>query len=159
MTIDIGKVDEDYGRQLRNVAYQIVKDYDLAKDVMQESLIKIWKNQSKYDKSKSGLWTWMRTIVTRTALDYYRTRSNSRKLIEPSEDYVLSKGFEIINIETIDLHTIIGKLKPKYSLILEEHCIKGFTQSQISKTHGIPLGTVKSRLKIGLRELKLIYKD
>lgn len=54
---------------------------------------------------------------------------------------------------------MIGKLNPKYSLIIEEHCIKGFSKSQISKIHNIPLGTVKSRLKIGLRELKLIYKD
>jgi len=154
MVIDIEKVNRDYGRQLYVVVLDIVKDYELAKDVMQESLIKIWRNQSKYDKSKAGLWAWMRAIVVRASLDQVRSKYyNSSKLD------MYRFGNLSLNTDTIDFYTILDKLEPKYSFIIKEHCIKGFTQVQISETHNIPLGTVKTRLKIGLRELKLIYKD
>ena len=79
--LDIKYINENYGRQLYTVALSIVNDYEVAKDIMQDSLVKIWKNQHKFNKGKGALWTWMRSIVSRTAIDHFRTRANNRKFL------------------------------------------------------------------------------
>ena len=155
MIPSISDINENYGSQLRHISFGIVKDYELAKDVMQDSLIKIWKNKDKFDSNKGTLYTWMRNIVTRTSLDLVRTKhfKTSRELM-PEQSLSLN-----INTARIDSELILKSINPKYSFIINEIYLKGYTEEQISKIHNIPLGTVKSRRRSGLRELRKIYRN
>ena len=62
-----------------------------------------------------------------------------------------------INVDTIDMISNLNKLQPKYSEVLSLSFIHGHTQVKISELLQIPLGTVKSRVKVGMRELRKIY--
>jgi RNA polymerase sigma-70 factor (ECF subfamily) len=155
--LNISHINDNYGKQLRAVAYDIVKDYDLAKDVFQNSLVKMWKNQHKFDESKGALFTWMRSIVVRSSIDSLRTKQKDQRFLASPEEAVFSKGVANINIDTIDLRENLNKLEFKYSFIIKELYLTGLTQAQIAKQYGIPLGTVKSRTKVGMRELRKIY--
>jgi len=62
---------ENYGDTLFGVAFKVVKDEDLAQDVLQESFIKIWKKADTYDASKAKLFTWLFRIVRNTAIDLW----------------------------------------------------------------------------------------
>jgi len=157
--LNLKHIDKNYGLTLRDVAYKIVKDYDLSKDVMQDSLVKIWKNQNKFDESKATLFTWMRNIVVRTAIDATRSIKTKQPFLTSPEASVFCKNSSQINTDVIDLHGHINKLEFKYAFIIRQIYIHGFSEEQVSENYRIPLGTVKSRKKIGLRELKKIYKS
>jgi RNA polymerase sigma-70 factor (ECF subfamily) len=62
-----------------------------------------------------------------------------------------------INQDAIDLQKHVGTLDSKYQIVLQALFFEGMTQQEASEELDIPLGTIKSRLKIGLRELKKIY--
>ena len=61
-----------YADALYGMVIRMVKDEDLAKDVIQESFIKIWKNASKYDSHKASIFTWMYQVTRNTAIDKLR---------------------------------------------------------------------------------------
>ena len=155
MIPSISVINENYRSQLRSVSFEIVKDYELAKDVMQESLVKIWRNKDKFDSNKGTLYTWMRNIVTRTSLDVIRTKhfKTSREMLPDN-----TSAFNI-NITQIDFDLMLKSIDTKFAFIIRKIYLEGFGEQQISTIHNIPLGTVKSRKRAGLRELRKIYKN
>ncbi|HBU77950.1 MAG TPA: RNA polymerase subunit sigma-70 [Muricauda sp.] len=149
---------ENYGDTLFGVAFKVVKDEDLAQDVLQESFIKIWKKADTYDASKAKLFTWLFRIVRNTAIDKLRSVNNkSDKEIQIDVSDVYNLGVKAINPEHLDIQENLDKIEDKYRIVLEALFFEGMTQQEASDELDIPLGTIKSRLKIGLRELGKIY--
>lgn len=149
---------EHYGDTLYGVAKKVVRDDELAQDVLQESFIKIWKKSDSYDSSKAKLFTWLFRITRNTAIDKLRsisTKSDKEIQIDVSDVYNL--GVDGIRPELMDVRDNLDKIEPKYQIVLEALFFQGMTQQEASDELKIPLGTIKSRLKIGLRELKKIY--
>lgn len=149
---------DNYGDTLFGVAYKVVRDEDLAQDVLQESFIKIWKKSDTYDASKAKLFTWLFRITRNTAIDKLRsanTKSDKEIQIDVSDVYNL--GEQSIRPEFIDVQENLEKIEPKYQIVLDALFFQGMTQQEASEELDIPLGTVKSRLKIGLRELRKVY--
>jgi RNA polymerase sigma-70 factor (ECF subfamily) len=149
---------DNYGDTLYGVAYKVVKDEDLAQDVVQESFIKIWKKSDSYDVTKAKLFTWLFRITRNTAIDKLRsvnTKANKEIQIDVSDVYNL--GVRGIIPELMDVQENLDKIEPKYKEVLEALFFEGMTQQEASDELDIPLGTIKSRLKIGLRELRKIY--
>ncbi|XLS28017.1 RNA polymerase sigma factor [Flavobacteriaceae bacterium M23B6Z8] len=147
-----------YGETLYGVALKVTNDEDLAKDVLQESLVKVWKKIEKYDASKAKLFTWLFRITRNTAIDKIRSISvKSEQEIQFEVSNVYSVGVDDIKPEHIDVQKHINTLDEKYQIVLEALFFKGMTQQEASEALDMPLGTVKSRLKIGLRELRKIY--
>jgi len=149
---------EHYGDTLYGVAKKVVRDEELAQDVLQESFVKIWKKSDSYDASKAKLFTWLFRITRNTAIDKLRSvNTKSDKEIQMDVSDVYNLGVESIRPEFIDVRENLGKLENKYQIVLEALFFHGMTQQEASDELDIPLGTIKSRLKIGLRELRKIY--
>jgi len=149
---------ENYGDTLYGVAHKVVRNDELAQDVLQESFVKIWKKSDSYDPSKAKLFTWLFRITRNTAIDKLRsvsTKSDKEIQIDVSDVYNL--GVNSIRPEFMDVSENLEKIEEKYQIVLEALFFKGMTQQEASDELNIPLGTVKSRLKIGLRELRKIY--
>lgn len=149
---------DNYADTLYGVAYKVVKDEDLAQDIVQESFVKIWKKSDSYDATKAKLFTWLFRITRNTAIDKLRsinTKSDKEIQIDVSDVYNL--GEQSIRPEFIDVKENLDKLEPKYRIVLEALFFEGMTQQEASDELDIPLGTIKSRLKIGLREMRKIY--
>ena len=149
---------DNYSNSLFGVALKITKDEALAKDALQESFIKIWKNSHKYDPKKAKLFTWLYRITKNTAIDKLRSfnNRNSREIqMESSNVYRVSTGS--LNLDVIDLKQHVDKLEQKYKTVLNALFFEGMTQQEASDELDIPLGTIKSRLKIALRELRKVY--
>ncbi len=149
---------DHYGDTLFGVAYKITKDEDLAKDVVQLSLMKIWKKIHTYNENKSKLFTWIFRITRNTAIDKLRSanlKSDQEIQIEVSDVYNL--GTESVNPDHLDLRKHLNSLDEKYQVVMEALFFQGMTQQEASEALDMPLGTIKSRLKIGLRELRKIY--
>ena len=149
---------EHYGDTLYGVAYKVVRDEELAQDVVQESFIKIWKKSDSYDPSKAKLFTWLFRITRNTAIDKLRSVNNkSDKEIQMDVSDVYKLGTEGIIPDLMDVQDNLDKIDSKYQIVLDALFFQGMTQQEASEELDIPLGTIKSRLKIGLRELKKIY--
>ena len=149
---------EHYGDTLYGVALKVVKDEELAQDVVQESFVKIWRKADTYDASKAKLFTWLFRITRNAAIDKLRSLSTkSDKEIQMDVSDVYTIGVEGINPELMDMQKHLERIEPKYQVVLEALFFQGMTQQEASEELDIPLGTIKSRLKIGLRELKKIY--
>ncbi len=149
---------ENYADALFGVISKVISDPDLTQDVLQETFIKVWKKAKSYDSSKAKLFTWLYRIAYNTAIDKVRSQSNKTKKeiqIEDSNVYKLTSGS--LNQDVMDIKKHLGTLDEKYQIVIQALFFEGMTQQEASDELEIPLGTIKSRLKIGLRELRKIY--
>ena len=154
----ISLIYKNYSDALYGVISKIIRDPDLAQDVLQESFIKVWKKAKTYDASKAKLFTWLYRIARNTAIDKYRsTSSKFEKEVQIKESNVYKLSVMSLNQDAIDLKKHIAALDLKYQIVLNVLFFEGMTQQEASDELDIPLGTIKSRLKIGLRELKKVY--
>ncbi|MEY8019652.1 RNA polymerase sigma factor [Muriicola sp. SD30] len=149
---------DHYGDTLYGVALKVVRDEELAQDVVQESFVKIWKKSDTYDPSKAKLFTWLFRIIRNTAIDKLRSvQTKSDKEIQLDVSNVYNLGIDAIRPEFMDVRENLEKIEHKYQVVLDALFFQGMTQQEASDELDIPLGTIKSRLKIGLRELGKIY--
>ncbi|SFZ93834.1 RNA polymerase sigma-70 factor, ECF subfamily [Flaviramulus basaltis] len=149
---------ENYADSLYGVIKKIITDDDTAQDVLQESFVKIWRYAKKYDSSKAKLFTWLYRIAYNTAIDKVRSLKNKtgkEVQIETSSVYKITSNE--LNQDVIDIRKHLSSLDEKYQIVINALFFEGMTQQEASDELDIPLGTIKSRLKIGLRELKKIY--
>ncbi|MGJ5642155.1 RNA polymerase sigma factor [Formosa sp. S-31] len=154
----MGLLYQHYADTLLGVISKVISDEDLAQDVLQESFIKVWKKSKTYDPSKAKLFTWLYRIAYNTAIDKVRSVSNKdTKEVQIEVSHVYKLSAEGLNQDVMDIRKHLQSIDPKYQIVLNALFFEGMTQQEASEELDIPLGTIKSRLKIGLRELKKIY--
>jgi len=144
---------DQYSSALYGIVLKIVRSEMVAQDVLQEAFVKIWSKGASYDASKGTLFTWMLNITRNTAIDKQRmeeTRSkNSEK--NPTEERMETQ------IDHIGLNGEVGKLEEKYRKVIDLIYFKGYTQEEVTEELNIPLGTVKSKVRLALRELRKVF--
>ena len=153
---------EKYGGALFGVIKRIVGTSEAAEDVLQDASLKIWKNAGKYDESKGRLFTWLLSIARNTALDVVRTQKfNQQRKSQPLESSVYDNASysEEMKVPDVGLLGVIDRLDPKYREIIDLLYLQGYTQKEIQEKLQIPLGTVKTRARAGLRQLRKILKE
>ena len=147
---------DNYAPALYGIVLKIVRIEETAQDVLQDCFVKIWKNIESYNSDKGTLFTWILNIARNTAID--KTRSKEYKNTRKSssiENRVLEKNNNVkTEIDHIGLNSIVEKLKMEYREIIEVIYFKGYTHSEAAEELQLPLGTVKTRVKIALRELR-----
>ena len=149
---------EHYSGALLSVIKKVIKDNDVAHDVLQESFIKVWKKGKTYDPSKAKLFTWLYRIFYNSAIDKVRALKNkTTKEVQIEDSNVYKLTTNSLNQDTLDIKKHLSSLELKYQVVLNALFFEGMTQQEDCEALNIPLGTIKSRLKIGLRELKKIY--
>ncbi|MFT5846014.1 MAG: RNA polymerase sigma-70 factor (ECF subfamily) [Psychroserpens sp.] len=149
---------ENYSDSLYGVILKVTINEELAQDALQETFIKVWKNAKKYDSKKAKLFTWLFRIAKNTAIDKLRSFNNrfeKEVQIDKSNVYILPTAN--LNQDVLDLKEHVARLEEKYQIVLRALFFEGMTQQEASNELEIPLGTIKSRLKIGLRELRKVY--
>lgn len=151
---------DNYSDSLYGVILKMLKDENDAQDVLQESFIKIWKNSQKYDPKKAKLFTWLLTICRNKAIDKLRARKNKlSKEVQKADTSVYDNRKVTIKPEHMDLRDKVNTLDSKYIEVIDALFFNGMTQQEASDHLDLPLGTVKSRLRIALRELNKIFGE
>ena len=151
-----GYLYDHYSNALLSVIATIVVEREQGNDVLQEVFVKIWKQIETYDSSKGRLFTWMLNIARNASIDFTRSKGfqNSQKNQELSENVYTSGGTTNIPTDIIGLRKIVHNLKEEYKVLVELSYFEGYTQDEIAKMMQIPLGTVKTRLRSALKQLK-----
>jgi RNA polymerase sigma-70 factor (ECF subfamily) len=151
---------DNYAPALYGIIVSIVPDRELANDVLQEVFVKIWKQVSTYDASKGRLFTWMMNIARNASIDMLRSKNyqRSKQNRELTETVYEKGGSTSTNVEQIGLRKLVNSLKEDYRILLELAYFEGLTQDEISKMLNMPLGTVKTRLRTALIQLRELLK-
>ena len=149
-----------YGDALFGVILQIVRSKELAEQVLQDSFIKVWKNSGSYDRTKGRLFTWLLNISRNTAID--ATRTAYFKHYQQTDDLTslyATPAESNIHPDQVGLKELVGGLDEKYRILIELIYFKGYTQQEIEEELGIPLGTIKTRLRYALTELRKTFSS
>ncbi|GAB2478655.1 DNA-directed RNA polymerase sigma-70 factor [Hymenobacter qilianensis] len=152
---------DKYSAALYGVILRIVKKEEIAEDVLQESLVKIWHSFASYDASKGRLFTWVVNVCRNLAIDKIRSRQyrvGSRT--QPLEDSAAVRqaaptGFQP---DHIGLQEITKKLNPEQKQVIDLLYFGGFTQSEVADELNLPLGTVKTRARAAIKVLAKLVR-
>lgn len=156
----MGELYDRYGAALYGIALKIVRDEGTAEDVVQDSFTKIWQNAKRYDATKGRLFTWMLNITRNTAIDKTRSAQSRQKIQElDSAVYNNARMRTEMSTDSIGLRKIVKRLDPKYRQMIDLAYFGGYTHKEIEEALNLPLGTIKSRLRIAMRELRKMTAD
>lgn len=149
---------DNYAPALNNIIFRMVEDAALTEDILQEAFVKIWHNFTSYDKSKGRLFTWMLNLTRNLTIDMLRSKGYKKQSkISGDENSVNNLQDNSININKFDslgIRKQLADLKPEQRVIIDMAYFNGYTQDEIAKELGIPLGTVKTRMRTAILELR-----
>jgi RNA polymerase sigma factor (sigma-70 family) len=149
---------DHYSVALYGIVLRIVRDEEQAQDLLQEGFIKIWKNIHAYDNSKGRLFTWMLNICRNHTLDLLRSKGykSSSKIqpIENSVHLVADSNERPGKHDFIGIDKVLDKLPPEQRILINKVYFEGFTHEETSKELEMPLGTVKTRIRSAIIQLR-----
>lgn len=148
-----------YGRLVFNLAYKWTRNINEAEEVTQEVFEKIWVRRNTYVMKKSKVSSWIYKICQNTVFDFLRRKKKTSYLDESQLDFLVDDN---INLENeIEMHAIrqllrnaIADLPKEQQEIIKLMYFEGKTQKEIAASLNIPLGTVKSRVKLAMTKLR-----
>ena len=151
---------DHYSGSLYSIILQIVQNPTPAKDVLQEVFINIWRRIDSYDPAKGSLFTWMLNISRNASIDLLRSAGykNNLKNQELKGNVYGKDQSTQINTDHIGLGKFLEKLRPDLRVLLDLSYATGFTQEEIAQIEDIPLGTVKTRIRSALLQLRELLK-
>jgi len=135
-----------------------LKKEEIAEEVLQDVFMKIWDRFESYDSTKGKLFTWMVNIARNQAIDKTRSKEISKdsktSTIEKSVSRVDSEDYVEQKIEGIGVKDILKNLTDDQKFVVEHLYFQGYSQSELAEEFDIPLGTVKTRLRLAMQHLR-----
>lgn len=151
---------DNYNKALFGVIDRIVQSEEIANDVLQESFIKIWKNIDSYTEAKGSLYTWMLNVCRNMAIDTTRSKHYKKEVQNYNiDDYVhsINRTQQVqTKVDHIGLKEVVAKLKPEQKNLIDKIYFEGYTQEETSEELNIPLGTVKTRVRAAIIQLRAV---
>jgi RNA polymerase sigma-70 factor (ECF subfamily) len=150
---------DKYSGALFSIILRIVNNTEAAEDVLQEGFLKIWRNIESFDSGKSTIFTWMLNICKNTAIDALR-KNNSRPSIQTDTDNVSIQEINSTqtNVDLIGVKNSLKYLSTEQSLAIQAVYFTGLTHEEAAQELNIPLGTLKTRIRNGIANLKNVFK-
>ena len=154
---------ERYYKYVYALAYRIVRDNTIADDIVQEVFLAVWRKAASYQELHGSVRTWLLAIVRHRAIDCVRAAisrnyqcmslQGTREQDPPSKEPELWEQAWQQERDVL-LHQALAQLPVKQREAVELRYFDGFTDVEIADYLHIPLGTVKGRIRLGLRKMK-----
>ncbi len=149
-----------YKTMAYSIAYRITNDATLAEDVVQDAFLGAWRNAARYVEGRGSVKTWLLSIVHHRAIDAIRRRRPTREL--PEIDAGLPDALTLpdvwaevsASLDSVAVRDALVALSDVQREALELAYFGGLTQQEIAERTGTPLGTVKSRMRLGLLAMR-----
>ena len=151
-----------YGGIAFALALKVLSDRGAAEDVVQEAFLSIWKQAASFDTSRGSARTWLLTIVRNRAVDRLRSGRSRVALDRPLEGMENILGVPDVwsevsdNLDRESIKGALNGLPGEQRTVIELAYFKGLTHVEIADKLAVPLGTVKGRMRIGLRKMRAL---
>ena len=143
-----------------SLAYRVMGERQAAEDLVQEAFLKLWRSATSYRPERGSVRTWLLSIVRNRGIDQLRSQASRRRTQEkieasaprsqPSEAFAETWR----NSQRDQLREALNTLPPEQLKILELAYFSGYTHAQISQLVDVPLGTIKGRMRLGLKKMR-----
>ncbi|WP_350285395.1 sigma-70 family RNA polymerase sigma factor [uncultured Croceitalea sp.] len=147
-----------YSENICGVIFTIIKNKERSQELCQDVFVKIWEKSETYDPSKGRFFTWILNIARNTAIDELRSKSfknNKQNLQTDSFVDILTYEKDLNHtIDTIGLKSLLDGLKAKCILLIDLLYFKGYTQKEAAQELGKPVGTIKTRIRACISEIR-----
>lgn len=147
-----------YCNSISGVVNTIVKNDDVAQEITQDVFIKAWNKSDSYSSKKGRFFTWILNIARNAAIDYTRSKKYKQSKQNLNADFfvdILESNQSLDNAtNTIGLKEFVTKLGDTCKKVIELLYFKGFTQKEASEELKMPIGTIKTRNRNCIGELR-----
>ena len=160
---ELAALEELYDRyktMAYSIAYRITNDPTLAEDVVQDAFLGAWRNAARYAEGRGSVKTWLLAIVHHRAIDSVRRRRPTTELPDieqplPSALTLPDVWAEVVAVlDAATVHGALDVLSDVQREAIELAYFGGLTQQEIAERTATPLGTVKSRMRLGLLAMR-----
>lgn len=148
-------VYSEHGRAMLAYATRLVGDRATAEDIVQEALIRAWKNPDVLTNGKGSTRGWLLTVIRNLVIDRARAR-NARptEVAEDPDTHPAHRDHADLVAASVTVHTALTGLSDEHRTVLEHLYLNGHTLGETATALGVPTGTVKSRSYYALRALR-----
>lgn len=147
-----------YSDSMHGVIFNIVRNHDIAEEVMQDVFIKVWHKSDSYSKQKGRFFTWILNIARNAAIDKTRSKAFKKGKQNLNADFFVDiiQTHDSLDDKTdaIGVKAFVNKLAKKCKEVIELLYFKGYTQSEASEALDLPIGTIKTRNRNCIKELR-----
>ncbi|HEY2772322.1 MAG TPA: sigma-70 family RNA polymerase sigma factor [Solirubrobacteraceae bacterium] len=144
-----------------SLAYRICRRRAMAEDVVQEAFLSMWRGADRYERARGSVRSWTLSIVHSRAIDALRRAKlrdgvdiDDLQLPEPATDDGLVEAEVLRREDTRQIREALGALPPEQRQVIELAYLCGLTHTEIASALGLPAGTVKGRIRLGLERLR-----
>jgi RNA polymerase sigma-70 factor (ECF subfamily) len=157
-----------YDRHIRaafSLAHRMMGERQASEDLAQDAFLKVWRGASSYRAERGSVRTWILSIVHNRGIDQIRSQASRRRAQEKIEASVPrsqpSEAFAetLRNSQRDQVREALNTLPPEQLKILELAYFSGYTHVEISDLLGLPLGTVKGRMRLGLKKIRDYFES
>src|SRR5215213_5295973 len=148
-----------------SLAYRMMGERQASEDLAQDAFLKVWRSASSYRAERGSVRTWILSIVHNRGIDQIRSQASRRRRQEemeasaprsqPSEAFAETWR----NSQREQVREALGTLPPEQLKILELAYFSGYTHMEISNLLDLPLGTVKGRMRLGLKKIRDYFES
>ena len=155
----IRSLHERYVNLVYSIAYRVLDDATAAEEVTQDTFLKVWQNAASFDGQRGPVIAWLSRIARNAAIDHIRTRARRVELFDDGDE-LDNERLNLIPDDWQDreraeaLRQTLTELPPDQAQVLGLGYFGGLSQSEIAVQLKLPLGTVKTRMRIGLQRLR-----
>jgi RNA polymerase sigma factor (sigma-70 family) len=159
----LAELYDRYGRPAYGLAVRVLRDEALAEDAVQEAFLALWRTAARFVPERGKASTWILTLVHRRAVDL--VRREERRRADPLESVAEPAGGAAadeeawLRLQRERVQGALQQLPDQQREALELAYYGGFTQSELAERLGQPLGTIKSRMFMGLSRLRELLGD
>lgn len=144
-----------FSKQIYSLARRMLREESAAEDVTQDVFVKIWQKALDYSSLKGAVSTWVMTIAHHSTVDAIRRRATQETvLLEDGELERYPVELDDNRLEQVTVSRALESLEAGERGLIELAYFEGLSHSQLATRTGIPLGTIKTRLRLGLQKLK-----
>ena len=151
-----------HGGAAYSLAYRIVGDRSAAEDVTQEAFISIWRSGARFDRTRGSVRAWTLGIVRNRAIDALRRSAGRAPKLTFDDEAILeqepapesTEDEALRRRESDELRGVLRELPDDQSRVIQLAYFGGFTHSEIARMLGMPLGTVKGRMRLGMEKIR-----
>ena len=154
-----------HSRAAFSLAYRMMGERQASEDLTQDAFLKVWRGASSYRADRGSVRTWILSIVHNRGIDQIRSQASRRRTQEkieasaprsqPSEAFAET----LRNSQRDQVKEALNTLPPEQLKILELAYFSGYTHVELSDLLGLPLGTVKGRMRLGLKKIRDYFES